>query len=56
MNIILIIVDIKKVLWVIFLKFHLLTWVIRILLILEGWFLLSIVPHIDSKKPIQLLF
>ena len=39
-----------------FFEIFLLTWVTRILLILEGWFLLSFVPHIDSEKPIQLLF
>ena len=39
-----------------FFKIFLHTWVTIILLILEGWFLLSFVPHIDSKKPIQSLF
>ena len=33
-----------------FFKIFLHTWVTIILLILEGWFLLSFVPHIDSKN------
>ena len=55
-NFIWIVVDIKKIFWVIFCKISLLTWVNRILLILEGWVLLSFAPHLDSKKAIQLLF